>query len=484
MRDREFREECQEFITTLPLRASSACAIDLPDASLFALVTMFNKTFNKSSFCYRWKSGVAVCVLVFAAPAANALDFEPLCYTGDGSVTPVNSCTTLKDAYRTAGSGSIIVLEDGNYTCALTLSRSGSKGDPIILRAANPLRARISDSTITITGDYNVVEGLLFNRSGIEITGHRNRVNQNRFQNGAGSLRAAVIIKNGSFNRADHNEVVDFGVGQRALRVFPDKRDKSSAQNNVFDRNHIHRSLGESRNGADGIQLGSNSQHTDNRLFTIVEYNLISRWEIDGEMISIKSSRNTIRFNTLRDSRGIAPMRHGEYNTIISNTFVDVVALVNQGNGNQIVGNRLINTPLIVKNGDIRQDEVIGGSGRHPASSNTLVAANTVVGTYSRSYIGVGMRVPGGNAARGIPATNTVLAGNTGRIDDHDGEHSGTVVKASYNGTVKPAIELRPEDVGPGSPDPACSDPSYVPGDPVPSKDSPSTPTNLRLTLR
>ncbi|ETW98665.1 MAG: hypothetical protein ETSY1_17830 [Candidatus Entotheonella factor] len=132
--------------------------------------------------------------------------------------------------------------------------------------------------------------------------------------------------------------------------------------------------------------------------------------------------------------------------------------MVIYGDGNKVIGNVLDKTPIIVRNGNTTQDKATkklsSGKYGHPAAHNTLVAANQVVD----SYIGVGVRVPGGGNYSGFPAEDTELEGNLPQgIQDRikEGEEKDTVKKGRYNGEVSPTVELTPADVGPKAPESA-----------------------------
>jgi Chondroitinase B len=433
---------------------------------------------NLTNSCHRAKPShqIAIgfllfCTLLISASStpAEALDFNPLCHSeAGGKIRNVSSCALLDAALSNAMPGDIIVLADGNYNCNRIAARNGSTGNPIIIRAANPRQARLNNATLTLSGNYNVVANLTFNNSGVKVTGNYNRITGNKFQNNAGPLAAAATVALGNSNRIDHNEVVDYGAGHRGFQIVPASTGNNTAKNNVIDRNYLHRSLGPSQNGAEGIQLGTYGAHTYQELDTIVEYNLLERWEIDGEMLSNKSTNNIFRFNTLADSNAIGPIRHGSHIDVISNYFVNVRGLINYADDNKIIGNVIENGDLVVRNGDITQSMVPQGSEGHPASLRTLVAANRVI----NGEICVGCRIPGGDSASGVPAKFTDLKGNQGTVTLLDQQN--TTQTSTYGGVVVPAVRLRSTDVGPGSPD-VCGG-MFSSGTKLPS-----APSDLRL---
>ena len=69
---------------------------------------------------------------------------------------------------------------------------------------------------------------------------------------------------------------------------------------------------------AEAIRFGlSGRQHADAR--GVIERNLFERADGDSEAISIKSSNNVVRANTLRDTRGTISLRHGSGTTVEGN---------------------------------------------------------------------------------------------------------------------------------------------------------------------
>jgi hypothetical protein len=379
-----------------------------------------------------------------------AQEFASLCYSESGSnIRNVSNCALLAAALSDANPGDVIVLANGNYNCNQVSARNGTAARPIIIRASSARSAKFVNASVTVNGNYTVLANLAFDNSGVNVTGHYNRITSNKFHNNSGALGSAVTVNAGSNNRIDHNEVVDYGTGHRGFRIEPATTGNTTAKNNVMDRNYLHRSLGPRVNGADGIQLGTYHAHSFQQLNTIIEYNLIEEWDIDGEMISNKSSKNTIRFNTFANSLAHAPMRHGSFVDIISNFFYNVRGLVNYGDDNRIIGNTIQNGDLVIRDGDVTQS-MMTSNGGHPASFRTLVAANTVI----NGQICVGCREPSGNNATGIPARYTHLKANNAFVRLLEQQY--TTQSSSYSGTVIPAVKLFPQNVGPGSPD-VCS---------------------------
>jgi hypothetical protein len=131
-----------------------------------------------------------------------------------------------------------------------------------------------------------------------------------------------------------------------------------------------------------------------------VEYNLFERTEADSESIFIKSSANIVRYNTWKNSDANVTIRGGSNNHLIGNTITNMKALVVYGKDNEIIGNGLKNTHLIIRNADITYGQSIKGKHGWAAAENTLVAGNKVSG----GIIGVGTRKTSGSKTSGIAA--------------------------------------------------------------------------------
>ena len=209
----------------------------------------------------------------------------------------------------------------------------------------------------------------------IRITGDHNRATRNVLENGKpggnnSNLPAAVEVVRGSHNRIDHNEVANWH--RRGLRVIP----TDSTTENRIDHNYLHDF---SRippdidsNMGDAFQVGLSGLHSAMKAGTIIEYNLGERLEADGELVSLKSSSNIVRFNTLKDSNASLNIRHGADNQIIGNTLIKMKRLSVYGDNHQIIGNDLQNTPLVIARGGTTETRLHqgkeDGKWKHPAA--------------------------------------------------------------------------------------------------------------------
>ncbi len=276
--------------------------------------------------------------------------------SGCGRTISVNSNSGLSSAVSNALPGDCIVLANGAYS-GFTISRDGASNAPIVIRAANLGGATISSGIIRFNGtSFVTVEGLNITTAGSAQTvdgesfpvgvwfdsADNCRITRSTFRLSGHANGAQFIMLGGNSNRnrIDHCEfgpnTVDgahyiFVRGQRTIAgVTPDPlQDRgpwsdgdgpvnpNMARNTQIDHNYFHDMASGT---AEAIVLGGLGITGDyQNLGTIVESNLFVRCDGDPECISIKSSGNTIRYNTILTSVGGIVSRSGNQNQIIGN---------------------------------------------------------------------------------------------------------------------------------------------------------------------
>lgn len=139
-------------------------------------------------------------------------------------------------------------------------------------------------------------------------------------------------------------------------------------------------------NGGEPIRLGV-SPRALSSAHAIVEYNLFERTNGDPEAISVKSSDNTIRFNTIRDSGGGIVLRHGNRTRIESNHIIRGLRGIRiYGNDHVIVNNYIgetADTAFVLGAGTVRDHydgEPSDSRRKNDAADRLRIALNTVVG--------------------------------------------------------------------------------------------------------
>ncbi|SRR5581483_5075230 len=79
-----------------------------------------------------------------------------------------------------------------------------------------------------------------------------------------------------------------------------------------IDHNYFHDHTTPTSNGGETIVLGAIGDTGDyQNLFSLVEYNLFANCSGDPEIVSVKSSSNTVRYNTVRTSAARCRSRIG-----------------------------------------------------------------------------------------------------------------------------------------------------------------------------
>lgn len=384
---------------------------------------------------------LGVLVLVFA-PA------------GVAATKVISSAEAFAAALSVAQPGDEIILRDGTYTGNFTLARSGTAEQPITIRAEHPPRAIFHRSLLELKGNHGVLTGFVLEQSQVTISGDHNRVAHSVFRlsnNRPAGMQAAVrTVGDASHNRIHHNEITDWSTyGFRVLQ--PTKR----TTGNRIDHNYIHDySNTRSSNEPEAIQIGSNNTISNLHVATVIEYNLVERVRITGELLSLKTSGNVVRGNTFVDIHGAVQGRHGRNNTFINNTIIGGRATLRAyGDSHRLIGNRLSGgADLIVPAGDVTQDTLRkpNGKGGHPAARQQWVVAN-VVEEGGRIMVGKGL-----NGTDAHPAEDTTLAGNTGAVvkDGPELKHKATRTMAVYGADPGAPVIMTREQVGPGAPDP------------------------------
>ncbi|MFJ7493922.1 chondroitinase-B domain-containing protein [Streptomyces sp. NPDC097727] len=285
--------------------------------------------------------------------AVAALAAVPLTTTLSGSAsavdTPVGSLSELQSAINGAAPGDRIVLADGTYTVpsggAIDVSgKNGTGAAPITIvsktRGGAVLRG---ERSFVFNNSSNItVSGFAFRQSAtMEIPANCStiRLTRNDFQFAdIDGLYWVVVRANDS--KIDRNHFHDKTTAGIFI-VVDGPGSTDMAQNLHIFKNHFSDHSFTGANGGEPIRLGVSGRALSSA-HAVVEYNLFERCDGDPEAISVKSSDNTVRYNTIRNSRGGIVLRHGNHSTVEGNYLIggtDGVRLY--GNDHLIVNNYL-----------------------------------------------------------------------------------------------------------------------------------------------
>ncbi|MEV4260620.1 polysaccharide lyase 6 family protein [Kribbella sp. NPDC049584] len=298
----------------------------------------------------------------------------------------------LRKAIAAAKPGAEIVLANGTYavpgdeTIAVS-AKHGTATAPITVRAE-------SVGGVTLTGNngfvlagssYVVIEGFrLRQQTTFEVptTCQHIRISRNDIQLGdiEGShwvmVRAdATVVERNHFH------------GKSKLGVFLGVEGPGSdgmARGVQIVRNYFSDHTYAGDNGGEPIRLGlSGRSLSDAGAF--VEENLFERCNGDPEAISVKSTGNTIRHNTIRDSLGGIVLRHGNRSRVDANfVLAGSNGIRIYGNDHLIVNNyveRIAGSGIVLGSGSVRdhkpEDSPESRRG-NDAPDRVTIALNTV----------------------------------------------------------------------------------------------------------
>jgi hypothetical protein len=266
-------------------------------------------------------------------------------------VVRVQTTTELVAAIQKVIPGDVVILSDGVYSgdAILTVfNQRATAENPIVIIAENQgqavlkgkLRFEVNYSS------YVTIWGLVFNTQGAganddsgAITikhSHHVRITRNQFslqeQRGARAdiMLDWVVVRGAQskYNRIDHNLFANKLQRGRFIIVSVLSATDTMPQYTRIDHNHFRDMAPLRINGMEAVVIGGGhpiSPHylNDQDAFTVFEYNLMER--VDGEcaeIISLKSSGNEIRYNTIVDTNGSIYFRTGNRNAVYGNYFL------------------------------------------------------------------------------------------------------------------------------------------------------------------
>jgi poly(beta-D-mannuronate) lyase len=338
-----------------------------------------------------------------AAATALAVPFT-LAWPSAAAVRParvvtVSSVSGLQSAVAQAQPGDTIQVADGTYTTSgpIRLSRSGTATAPITVTAAHVGKAVIRGSDgFAFGGAFVVVQGFqLLHGRGIVIpaSAHHVKFSRNLVQISRGSTQYWLTV-NADDVEIDHNTFQHKSTIGTFIEV-EGPGTSAMAQRTWIHHNYFFDHSFRGGNGGESIRVGlSGRQHGSAK--AIVEYNLFERCNGDLEVISVKSTDDIIRYNTLLNSNGTITLRHGNHN------LVDGNLLIGGKTGIRIFGNNHTVVNNVVQNSTIGSQAIEVGAGEirddtksttaHDAADHVLVAFNTVVGRGTLIGFGGGKR--------------------------------------------------------------------------------------------
>lgn len=362
----------------------------------------------------------------------------------------ISSVSAMQTAINNAIPGDHIVLANGTYNLSSSVTVNGENGtaaNPIVIRAASVLGV-----TFTGTGSFNVTGSSYIIIQGFRFTGATGsggtsglnlkdsnfcRVTRNYFQM-SDSTKAywTYISGSGNDHRIDRNEYANKPSEGCFIVVYGTSSPYNMSMRARIDRNYFHHQTFSGSNGGEAIRFGdSNRQNID--AYGTIEYNLFEANTGDVEVISVKSSSNQIRFNTLRDNVGSIVLRHGDDNTVEGNFLLDGQNGIRfYGDNHKIINNYFsddngtgVRSTLGIGNGNTA-DAANGNTG-YDQPHNGVVAFNTLVA--NTTHVVFGLEGSSSYPPDGTVFANNILQGDTGTLVS---SNSGTPRNTVWQGNI------------------------------------------------
>ncbi|MFF2009480.1 polysaccharide lyase 6 family protein [Streptomyces sp. NPDC058195] len=300
-------------------------------------------------------------VAAFAAvPLSTSMSF-----VASAADKPVSTLAELQSAINAAVPGDRIILADGTYTVpaggAINISgKNGTGAAPITIVSKSRGGAVLKgERGFVLANSSNItISGFAFRQSTtleIPVTCSAIRLTRNDFQHADGGDPYWVVVR-ANDTKIDRNHFHNKTTTGIFLIVDGPGSTDMAQKTHIF-RNYFSDHSFAGDNGGECIRLGV-SERALSAANATVEYNLFERANGDPEAISVKSSGNTIRYNTIRDSRGGIVLRHGNGSRVEGNHLIGGEEGVRiYGNDHLIVNNYLAGLSkraLVVGSGSTR----------------------------------------------------------------------------------------------------------------------------------
>jgi len=387
----------------------------------------------------------------------------------NASIINVSTSSQLSSAVGSANPGDTIVMANGNYS-GFTMTRSGNSSAAITIQAANVGGAAINSGTVQLKNlAYVNLDGIQFTTSGgsasidgstiyfgVLLDNATNcRVTRGTFAlSGPHTGTGWITLEDGSLsNEIDHCEFGPNSVGSHSHYIFPTGNPNISgvtppsdrtpwangkgpynpfiSRYTEIDHNYFH---DQGTNDGETIALGAIGVCGDYQgTHSTVEYNLFVNCNGDPEIITTKSSTNTLRFNTVITSAGVFSLRSGNSSSVYGNFFlcsgtgggVKINEMHHKVYNNYIENTDTSNYPIMAENGD-------------PYSLTNFAHAEVVDAeiTYNTVY-NPGRQVLIGHGSSTLPVTNSVFANNiisgSGTLYSESGGSTTPIITRSQN---------------------------------------------------
>ncbi|MFE7135082.1 polysaccharide lyase 6 family protein [Streptomyces sp. NPDC057638] len=339
--------------------------------------------------------------------------------------TRVSTLRDLQTAIDGAAPGDRIVVADGAYAvpqggAIRVTGKHGADGAPITIVAASRGGAVLTGEHGFVFSDSShiVVSGFAFRqRATLEIPANCPHIRLTRNDFGFADVSGVHwLVIRGNHAKIDRNHFHDKATAGVFLAVDGPGTTAIAFKTHIL-RNHFSDHTFPGSNGGEAVRIGVSSRALSTADAT-VEYNLFERCDGDPEAISVKSSGNTIQYNTLRTSHGGIVLRHGNNSKVVGNYLLGgTEGLRIYGNDHVLVNNycgALTGRPLVIGSGTLRDHldgESAGARTGNDACDRALIAHNTLA--YNARGISGESRT---HEPRDVTVADNLLVGDQGSL--------------------------------------------------------------------
>ena len=337
------------------------------------------------------------------------------------AVVGVSTVSSLQAAIDSARPGQRLVLANGVHRADQPVK---------ITKSGITIAAQSVGGTVFTSGGFQLgnvqnvtIEGFVFDGTSkldVPAEAQATRITRNTY---SGNKDGASLSVSADDVQVDHNTFQNRTNEGVYLQI-------TGPGSEIAKRTHVHHNYFYNHqfsgaNGGESIRLGYSHKQSKSAN-AIIEYNLFEKADGDAEAISVKSSDNTVRYNTIRNSKGYLVLRHGNRTTVEGNLLFNS-GIRFHGNDHKIFNNYVEST---------KDRAIVFGSGKeadsgptsklHDRPDRVTVAFNTLIGT------GAVVDSDGGDfKPKDCVLANNVIRGSSGGVVSM---HSGSTVK--YEGNV------------------------------------------------
>ena len=368
------------------------------------------------------------------------------------------TASSFKSALSSAVPGDTLELADGSYDIGgNSLTKSGTSEQRIVIKAQNRGKAELKGSS-SFTGkgiSYVTIEGFLFTGSSSTVIKTEScsfmRFTRNTFRLTESTSGKWVLIggtyniaaANSQHNRIDHNLFENKKQLGNYITIDGSPAGLGTPEASKYDRiDHNHfRTIGpRAVNEMETIRIGQ-SEICRSNSYTVVEYNLFEECDGDPEIVSVKTRKTIVRYNTFRRSQGTVCLRSSDSSVVEGNYFLGgkksgTGGIRVYGSGHTIVNNYFSgltgdtwDAALTVTNGDA---ELTGSNTAHWRPTNILAAFNTFADNANNIQFGFTNNGSYTKAPANITFANNLVVGSQGQMIKVHTQPSGMV----YSGNI------------------------------------------------